>query len=367
MPHKHVVKGKWTGKWMGQVKWNGIRDRKLFPTKAGAVAWEVDKKRKANEPSIQTEPRTKIVTVSLIDWANKYLDYAVMYSPKTYSEKKNIFRRLKQAFGEEASVESITPGKALDYLQEQFRARSGHAANKERKNLITAWKHGVDFIEGFPNRNPFKIAPKLSQDAHPRYVPSWEDFCSVVDVAEGQDKIMLIVFLHTAARRGELYRLKWSDVDFDNRTISLTTRKRKSRSLEPDELDMGDELFDALRDHRQTAMNEWVFVQRVGRHHGKPYVENRGFPQELCDKAGVKPFGCHGIRHLSASILAKHNVAMVDIQGHLRHQKLATTEGYVHRQGAGRSYLKVLEGGFLGKRSNDGSNNKNEGLRESTS
>jgi hypothetical protein len=58
-------------------------------------------------------------------------------------------------------------------------------------------------------------------------------------------------------------------------------------------------------------VNEWVFVQSVGRHAGKPYTENRGFPQELCLSAGVREFGCHAIRHLTALILAAAGTAVM--------------------------------------------------------
>jgi len=77
---------------------------------------------------------------------------------------------------------------------------------------------------------------------------------------------------------------------------------------------MAGELFDALLAHRQESESEWVFVQPQGRFTGKPYTENRGFPQALCEKAGVRPFCCHAIRHLTASILDGHDVPMVVIR-----------------------------------------------------
>lgn len=77
---------------------------------------------------------------------------------------------------------------------------------------------------------------------------------------------------------------------------------------------MNPELTKALRKHKTLAVNEWVFTQPKGQHKGKPYTKNRGFPLTRCDKAKVKRFGCHGIRGLTASILAKHDVPMVAIE-----------------------------------------------------
>ena len=164
-------------------------------------------------------------------------------------------------------------------------------------------------------------------------------------VAEGQNKVMLLTLLHTAARRGELYRLQWKDVDFSRKRIQLGTKKRQDGSMEYEWLPMTDELFDVLLAHRQTATTEWVFTQQGGRVNEKPYMENRGFPQKLCKKAGVKPFGCHGVRHLTASILANNNVPMIAIQQILRHKKLATTERYVRGMEPIRPHLMILQGG----------------------
>src|SRR5262249_10890395 len=95
--------------------------------------------------------------------------------------------------------------------------------------------------------------------------------------------------------------------------------------------------------------------------------ENRDFPQALCRLASVKPFGCHAIRHLTASILAKNNTPMVAIQAILRHRKLATTERYVRGLEPVRPYLRVLEGGLSGQRSTDRSTTNEKGLRVVTS
>ncbi|MDK2956949.1 MAG: hypothetical protein PWQ57_2445 [Desulfovibrionales bacterium] len=345
MPHKFKRNGAWTKQWYGQVKVNGKRFRgPLMATRAEAVEWEAEKRRR-----LATMPEQEIVaktaTVSLIEWANKYLDYAFRYQPKTYSEKKRVLARAVKALGKNTPVTAISPGVALDYLQGQYKKRSGHAANKERKNLVAAWHWGAKYMDGFPDVNPFKAVEKFPHDKQERYVPPEEDFWAVVDKAKGQDRVMLLTMLHTAARKGEVFRLQWSDVDFSRQRIRLTTRKRMGGSMEADWIPMTDDLFNVLLEHRRSAVNEWVFVQSVGRHNGKPYKENRGFPQELCEEAKVKPFGCHAIRHLTASILARAGVPIVVIQGLLRHRKLSTTEGYIHGPEHLRPHLAVLEGG----------------------
>ena len=78
-----------------------------------------------------------------------------------------------------------------------------------------AWEWGRKFIDGFPGMaNPFSCCDRFKEKREPRYVPPVEDFDNVLGIAEGQDKVMLTAFINLAARRGEIFRLKWSDVDF---------------------------------------------------------------------------------------------------------------------------------------------------------
>ncbi|CCH49907.1 protein of unknown function [Pseudodesulfovibrio piezophilus C1TLV30] len=63
----------------------------------------------------------------------------------------------------------------------------------------------------------------------------------------------------------------------------------------------------------------------------------------MCDEAEEKKFGCPGIRGLTASRLAKHDVPVVAIRDTLRHKNLKITERYVRGMDSVRDHLKVLE------------------------
>ncbi len=331
MPYKR------NGKWLAQVRVNGKTRRKSFLKKNQAIEWEVEqKKEELKEMKLET-PST-----CLLDWATSYLEYAqAKFVHKTWDEKRAMFRRLFKEVPADLPMEKFTSGMALQFLQKENNSRSGYAANKDRKNLISAWNWGMKYL-GIPSPNPC-LVERFPEQRQIRYVPSEKDFWKVYEVAESpQDKFMLLAYLHLAARRGELFGLRWQDVDFAEARVRLFTRKRKDGSLESDWLPMTDDLYNALLVHKQECENgEWVFPNPKA---DIPYLERNKWMGRLCKSAGVKKFGLHAIRHLTASILAQADVSLIDIQSILRHRKLATTERYIRRLSSLRPALRVLPG-----------------------
>ena len=78
------------GLWIGQVRQNGRKFKKQFPTKGHAKKWEIEFQE--SQPD-QLLPETR--TISLFDFATKYLDFSqTRYVLKTYKEKQSVFRSL---------------------------------------------------------------------------------------------------------------------------------------------------------------------------------------------------------------------------------------------------------------------------------
>jgi integrase len=231
---------------------------------------------------------------------------------------------------------------------------SGNAANKDRKNLVAAWNWGKEYMEPrLPEFNPCWIK-KMPEVRHPRYIPPEENFWKVYDVAEGQDQVMLLTFLYTAGRRSEIFRLKWEDVDFKNKTIGLWTRKRVGGDFEYDKIPLAAELEKSLwwwNENRPLKETPYVFVcldetEFTKEYYGKPFRIRQHFMKKLCDKADVKHFGFHSIRHLTASILYHKGYSLAVIQDVLRHRSPTTTNRYLKKLGL-KNTKNALENGLI--------------------
>lgn len=313
-------------------------------SKREAYLWEEETKKQLEKEF----SKINMVFLTVGEWVNQYLEEAEQrFSKATFDEKKSVFSRFFKESGlrKESHIEDITLAISRNYLIKQNRDRSGYAANKDRKNLGTAWKWGLEYLEGWnAGVNPFLSIKKFPEKRKPRYVPPEDDFWKVFELTSGQDRTMLLTFLNLAARRKEVFNLLLSDLDFNNNRIRLWTQKREGGNTECDWLPMTSELRSGLltwleeRLNQPTEDKEHVFLcldqfSFCGEYYGKPFKHRQHLMAKLCTKAKVKHFGFHAIRHLTASILYKKGYPVSIIQAILRHKSPNTTTRYLRTLG----------------------------------
>ena len=267
------------------------------------------------------------------EWRAAYLSFARRFSDSTFGAKARAFRRLDGYFPDNTPVRKISKPAVLAMLQRVAQENSGGVANVMNKQLRCGWNWGEQYF-ALPGTNPFHRQPKFAADERPRYVPPVSDFSAVLDAAETlMDRAMLVLALHTAARRGEIFRLRWADVDFGRKLIQLGTRKRAGGGMQYDWIPMSDALGGILSEYRRETEGFGLVFPRRG-HGNECYTSRKPWLRKLCQVAGVKRFGFHSIRHLSASMMAAAGVSIPDIQSVLRHRDIQTTSIYLHRIGA---------------------------------
>jgi integrase len=267
----------------------------------------------------------------LLDVATLYLDYSKLrHNTKTFEAKRLTFKRFFGFVPADIVPEELSMKTILDVLTKIAKEVSNAAANKERKNLSAFWEFGKKY-HGFPLANPFQQSERFPEKPEHHYVPPVEDFWKVYDSVDEDDKTMLITFLHTAGRRSEVLHLTWEDIDFGKRKIRLSTCKTKDGSRKRIWLTMTGALYDALVAHKlRHGRSEHIFSQKRT---GGSYVDRSKFLRRVCKKLDIKPFGYHGIRGLSATVLAQACIPLPEIQHILRHAHMTTTERYIRALG----------------------------------
>ena len=325
-------------KWRGAVMVDGKRVVKDFSSKKDAKAWEETVRDQMKNPG--TTPQTDTDYISL---ANKYLDYCGdRYQNKTYVEKVYIINSLAKFIDRKISIADVDEELIINYLASVKQKISANAANVHRKNLLAFWNwlrkyHGV-------KHNPVAPVDRFPHDVQIQYTPPEADVLKVLAAAQGQDQILLETYIHTGARRSEIFRLTWADVNFEKKQIRLGTRKTRDGSMSYTWLHLNDYLAGRLLGlfkNRKFKETPFVFVADHPGHpcDGQPYKYRRWFMEKICTRAGVQPFGFHALRRFSASLLAdKFKQSMPTVQKILRHANVTTTERYVQAIEAGQKF-----------------------------
>lgn len=138
----------------------------------------------------------------------------------------------------------------------------------------------------------------------------------------------------TGLRQGELFGLKWSDVDLVNRKLTVrrayhpqygfTTPKSK---LSRRKVDLSNGLVEVLTEHRaKTAgvADDLVFRNKAGNPVDYHLVTRRDFHDAL-DGAGLEHLRWHDLRHTYAALLIDQDVNVKRIQRLMGHADIGTT------------------------------------------
>jgi integrase len=124
--------------------------------------------------------------------------------------------------------------------------------------------------------------------------------------------------LFTGMRRGELFKLKWADVNFDRGFITIRDPKGGISQKIP----LNNQAREVLRNHPKTAENVFVRVD------GKPFTDIRRRVNPIKRAAGIPDNfrALHGLRHVFASMLASSGeVDMYTLQIPFNDTKIRTS------------------------------------------
>jgi integrase len=247
-------------------------------------------------------------------------------------------------------------------VEEHIRVRAEKAGNSAANSDITYLKalffHAVKKSRKKENKgkyveiNPVVGIERLPMVEKPLQVLTYSDIDKVIDVGNRDQQDFLTITSETMARSIEVYRLEWDmDIDLVSRTVALNTRKRKGGDMEPRKIPMTDNVYEVLsRRHAERDPNlKWVFWRRYYSRKEKkwvtgPWDENYKFMDKLCQKAGVKYFRYHPLRHAGASTMDNEGVPLTGIQYWLGHKHATTTDKYLHRiKGVEKRAMEIFQ------------------------
>lgn len=164
--------------------------------------------------------------------------------------------------------------------------------------------------------------------------------------------------LYTGMRRGEMFKLKWNDIDFQRGFIAI----RNPKGGVSQKIPLNEQARQVLENHPKTQINkekdnpkysEYVFL----RPDGEPFTDIRRRVNPIKEAAGIPADfrALHGLRHTYASMLASSGqVDLYTIQKLLTHKSPVMTQRYAHLRDEALKNASTLAGQII-----DAATNKN--------
>ncbi|HEY5885254.1 MAG TPA: tyrosine recombinase XerC [Pyrinomonadaceae bacterium] len=222
-----------------------------------------------------------------------------------------------------------------------------HTAQKKKSSIarkLAALRTFFQFLvrEGVLEQNPAKLVstPRLEKKL-PRHL-SIEDAIKFIETPDTdtdlgkRDRAMLELMYATGVRVAELTKLNLGHIDFRNRLIRVTGKRRKERIVP-----FGEPALEALKaylDVRDAVLNNAPISEREPEALFLNYQGTRITTRSvgrMVDKyirlcAGKYDISPHALRHSFATHLLDSGADLRDIQELLGHARLSSTQIYTH-------------------------------------
>lgn len=141
---------------------------------------------------------------------------------------------------------------------------------------------------------------------------------------------IVLILLCTGARRSEIQRLRWPEVDFTRNTITLEPErsKNKQRRIIP----LAGPALEILKSRNRIRRidTDYVFAREPNHGHAPQPVDIQSAWDWAVKRAKLENFRIHDLRHDAASRLAMTGATLYEIATVLGHRSLSMVQRYSH-------------------------------------
>ena len=252
-----------------------------------------------------------------------------------HSDAVNVIRALKTSFNTllPLRLDEVTI-KQIELLRSQWIAsgRKPSTTNRNITRLRGLFSRALEW--GFLEEHPLSKLKQMKVDrkGRVRYLTPEEEKAlrEALDkrneISKDHLKPLVILSLNTGMRRGEVFNLKWSDIDLRNKV--LTVEGDTAKSGQTRHIPLNKEALSTLKNWKTKNNNEYgyVFPSKAG---GRLDNVKKSWTN-LLTQAKIGNFRWHDLRHTFASKLAIKGVPLNTSRELLGHSDLAMTLRYSH-------------------------------------
>lgn len=221
--------------------------------------------------------------------------------------------------------------------KERKGGKKAASVNRELTALIAMLNWGVEHeIIKANNIAGMARLREVDSDTKIRYLSEDERtrLLSVIENRTDYMRFLIIVAMNTGIRRGSLFALEWSDVDFENKTITLraTTTKSEKMVILPMNATVLNELkkwkmASKLKKWKNIIPGAFVFPSPKD---GQMLDNVQTAWEAILKQAGIANFRFHDLRHDFASRLVQKGATLIVVRDLLGHADIKSTQKYAH-------------------------------------
>lgn len=211
--------------------------------------------------------------------------------------------------------------------------RSPARVNREFNTISKIFSLAVE--EELINENPCRKVRRLREGKQPIRHLSRDEEARLIEVLAlyPRTKAIVIVSLYTGMRKGEVFDLRWRDIDREQNRIYIPNKKTEKERYIPIAQQVN-EILDIMGKARE---GEFVFprlkqnlskTQLPGKNANSLNID-RSFKRAL-KEAGISNFRFHDLRHSAGTRLSEIGIPLTTIATILGHSRIETTRRYAH-------------------------------------
>lgn len=261
------------------------------------------------------------VKISFGEFGKKYMEYAKT-NKRSWLRDEQMFKQLEEFFGADRDLREIRPADIEKYKTYRREGISDSTVNRELALLKRMFNLAIDW-DLFQPVNPVRRVKFFREFSIRARVLSGEEEKKLIQHASPFLQDLIVFGLHTGLRVGEIFSLRWSDVDLENSILNVLAQKTgKTRTVPVNSRGMK-----VLRAWEMNRKNDLVFYnwQTGGR-----FVDLKTGFALACRKAKIDGVSWHTLRHTFASRLLESGADIVTVQQLLGHSTVITTMRYAH-------------------------------------
>src|SRR6185295_10633703 len=187
---------------------------------------------------------------------------------------------------------------------------------KHMFNLAERWK-----LHQGPN--PVRHVKFLAEDNLKFQTLSESEEQAILACSPSYLQDLIIFVLNTGLRSGDAFKLKWEEVDLEQRRLNILVQKNQR----PLSIPLNDAAYSVVKAWHGVRKGPYVFYNQMT---GDRFRDLKNGFKLACSQAKVKGVTWHTLRHTFASRLIRNGTDIVTVKELLGHSTIVVTMRYAH-------------------------------------